>query len=460
MNQHSPDFRRAASRLLASLLVATAAPTLHAGIEFVTLPERDGVQLTIYREVDLTLVRERRTITFKKGENRLEFSWAGTQIDPTSLEILPTGESRGFRVLDSSYPPRVSKTLVWTVEDDRGGPRPVEIAYFTSGVSWSAGYHVVAGEDGRTMRLEGDVTISNQSGEDFEEAAVRLVVGHVNLVESISALANRNEARETSARAFAAPPMPSAPRGMAMMKSRRNAFAEADGGAGLGADELSAAKEIMKQGLADQYLFSIPGTETLKNGWRVRMPSLRAEEVPFELVSKFREDMYGSQVRSFFRIQNAEASKLGKEPLPEGDVQVFRRLPAGRLAWVGRSQTKYIPIGEKVELDLGPDPEVEVRVKTMVEATENYEFDSESDIRGWDEVREYSVELRNARPYPVGLEVWRSAPADQWAVQTGTSFERVDLRTMKVVQKLAPGAASSFDYRITWGSGTRAGLKR
>jgi hypothetical protein len=49
-----------------------------ARINVVTLPERDTVQLTIYNSVDLTLVKETRHLTFRKGLNKLEFSWANT----------------------------------------------------------------------------------------------------------------------------------------------------------------------------------------------------------------------------------------------------------------------------------------------------------------------------------------------------------------------------------------------
>ena len=40
-------------------------------VDLVTLPPRDTVQLTIYNSEDLTLVRETRSITFKKGINRI-----------------------------------------------------------------------------------------------------------------------------------------------------------------------------------------------------------------------------------------------------------------------------------------------------------------------------------------------------------------------------------------------------
>ena len=39
------------------------------------------------------------------------------------------------------------------------------------------------------MKLEGFVRVSNNSGEEYEDAQVRLVVGRINLVEKIAQLA-------------------------------------------------------------------------------------------------------------------------------------------------------------------------------------------------------------------------------------------------------------------------------
>lgn len=55
--------------LWALMLAVLAAPALQAKEELVTLPKRDTVQLTIYNSVDLTLVQETRTLSFKKGNN-------------------------------------------------------------------------------------------------------------------------------------------------------------------------------------------------------------------------------------------------------------------------------------------------------------------------------------------------------------------------------------------------------
>src|SRR5205809_2689575 len=120
--------------------LSLTSPSAHARINVVTLPGRDSVQLTIYNSVDLTLVKETRLLTFTQGLNRLEFSWANTLIDPTSVEFRDVTHADEVDVVDVSFPPRVTNTLEWRLNSDFAGEAQVEIRYFTSGINWSAGY--------------------------------------------------------------------------------------------------------------------------------------------------------------------------------------------------------------------------------------------------------------------------------------------------------------------------------
>src|SRR6266498_2102898 len=132
------------SGFLAALLLA---PTAFARINVVTLPDRSSVQLTIYNSVDLTLVKETRHLTFRKGLNKLEFSWANTLIDPTSVEFKALTHADEVDVLDASFPPRVTNTLEWRINSEFAGDVVVEIRYFTSGISWTADYVCEASKD-------------------------------------------------------------------------------------------------------------------------------------------------------------------------------------------------------------------------------------------------------------------------------------------------------------------------
>jgi len=83
-----------------ALAAAALAVPASAKVDLVTLPKRDTVQLTIYNSADMTLVRESRRLTLQKDVNRLQFSWANTLIDPTSLEMLPKAQAGKIDIAD------------------------------------------------------------------------------------------------------------------------------------------------------------------------------------------------------------------------------------------------------------------------------------------------------------------------------------------------------------------------
>src|SRR5258706_8487399 len=178
-----------APTMLFTLFTLLTLPSAKARINVVTLPGRDSVQLTIYNSADLTLVKETRVLTFRKGMNKLEFSWANTLIDPTSVEFRGLPHADGRDVLDVSFPPRVTNTLEWRIQSEFAGEVRVEIRYFTSGINWAADYVAESNKAEKLMALAGNVRVTNNSGEDYENAQVRLVVGVIHLVEEIAQLA-------------------------------------------------------------------------------------------------------------------------------------------------------------------------------------------------------------------------------------------------------------------------------
>ena len=128
----------AAALLLTLALAVPPAPARN--VDLSTVPRRDTVQLTIYNSEDLTLVRETRTLTFKKGINGLQFSWANTLIDPSSVELRFLTKADKLDLLDTTFPHDKPQMLYWNVVSDFDGDAQVEITYFTSGITWSADY--------------------------------------------------------------------------------------------------------------------------------------------------------------------------------------------------------------------------------------------------------------------------------------------------------------------------------
>ena len=169
--------------------LCAATPAFARNVDLSTVPKRDSVQLTIYNSEDLTLVRETRSVTFKKGANPLQFSWANTLIDPTSVELKFLTSADKLDVLDTTYPHDKPQMLYWNVQSEIDGEATIQITYFTSGITWTADYLLIADKDEKQLSFDGFVRVFNKSGEEYENAQVRLVVGTINLVEKIAQLA-------------------------------------------------------------------------------------------------------------------------------------------------------------------------------------------------------------------------------------------------------------------------------
>ncbi len=426
-------------RLLVLLLLT--AICAHARINVVGLPGRDSVQLTIYNSADLTLVKETRLLTFKKGINRLEFSWANTLIDPTSVEFRALTNADKVEVLDASFPARVTNTLEWRINSEVAGEVKVEIRYFTSGISWSADYVAEADRAEKLMQLAGSVRVNNRSGEDYENAQIRLVVGVIRLVEEIANLSNRGRPQDRNsapAPITTSSFMPSMPRGE-MFDGMAKAAAVAE----------SKPREVVKESLGEYFLYTVEGRDTVANGWSKRMPSFVAKEVPIISYYKYERERWGDSVMRYYKFTNAVPSKLGKEPLPDGNVVAFRTVSDDKLySFVGRTSVKYIPIAETVELELGNDQEVLVKPALMNWEKSDLAFDQNGNVKGWTTRETWKFEVQNSKEIDVVLDIRRNFAGD-WGMATEQKFEKVDATKVKFVLPLKPREALSFTYELT-----------
>ena len=436
--------------------VAMALSPLAAKVDLVTLPERDATQLTIYNTADLTLVRETRTLTLKKGVNRLEFGWAETLIDPTSVQLRAPGHEGEVRLLEVAYPPNIQGSAVWSIESKLDGAVPVEITFFTSGIGWRAFYMGTLSADESAMMLEGYVRVENHSGEDYPNAQTRVIVGKIHMVDQIAELARRT-APYGFPIPFPAPP--GAPMTLAALEDRKKAYGEMARAAGK-AHGAAEQKEIIKEGLSEYFLYTIEGTETIENGWGKRLPSFSTGGIPVKNLYRYEEERFGKDARRFLFFKNDEAHKLGKEPLPDGKVKVYRSLKEdSHLAYTGEVYAKYIPVGEEVELDLGAEREVKIEPVLMEEKTENYVFNANGLIAGWDVVQRWEVKLENNRALPISVEVTRNMPHGFWEIANSKenpgTFEKVDMDSAKYALDMKPNTKAVLAYTVRFFEGER-----
>ncbi|MBN1816417.1 MAG: DUF4139 domain-containing protein [Sedimentisphaerales bacterium] len=440
-------------RLLYIAIGAIFASPLLAKVDLTTLPSRETVQITIYNSADLTLVREARPLTLKNGLNNLQFSWENTLIDPTSLEMFPRAHADAIDIAELVYPPRVKNLGLWNITSEVAGKVPVEITYFTSGLTWRAFYMGTLTPDEKTMQLQGYVRVTNNSGEDYENAQTRLIVGKVHLLDEIAALARRQYP-------YGSPVQPPPPVAMPAPARAPEARARYSVARGIMTEEPALPpKEIQKEGLSEYFLYTIEGTETIPTGWSKRLPSMNVAEIPVVNLYKFDEQRFGRAVVRYLSFKNDQQHKLGETPIPGGLLKVYRNLdPQQHLAYIGQSSFKYIPVDEDVELNLGGVADVVVEPTLMDYQTENFRFNNDRNVTGWDDVQQWKIEVRNTRDLTVKVEVYRHFGTQYWNIknsgETGV-FEKEDLDTIKYTLTLEPQAKQTFQYVLRMHQGTR-----
>jgi len=440
-------------------VILLITPLAQAKVDLVTLPTRDSVQLTIYNSGDLTLARESRALTLRDGNNRLQFSWANTLIDPTSLSMIPLAQADEIDVQDLVFPPRVRNQGVWNIVSRVSGKVPMEITYFTSGLSWRAFYMGTLSPDEKTMQLQGYVRVTNNSGEDYENAQIRLIVGKVHLLDRIAVLAQK-------AYPYGRP-------GGKRYKRRGGVVDEPASREEL-TEELTAVysngrravlakmldkKQIVKEGLSEYFLYTIEGTETIPNNWSKRLPSFEADGILVTNLYKFEQERYGQSVIRFISFKNDKKHNLGVTPIPGGLLKVYRTADEEQhLAYEGQSNFKYIPVDEDVELNLGSVKNVIVEPKLMELRSENYDFDWKGNITGWEEKKTWKIEVKNTRKLPVRLEIKRNIRVKKWDIENKGEcgvYEKEDLDTVKYTLDMAPETKREFKYIVTTYHGTR-----
>jgi hypothetical protein len=468
------------------LAFALAAPA-YAAVDLVTLPRREGTQLTIYNSEDITMVREHRLLTVKPGINRIQFSWANTLIDPTSIDFRILDQQDKVDLVDTTFPAGRNDALQWNIQSQVAGKIAVEIRYFTSGITWSADYVGIANEDETKLQLTGYVRVTNNSGELYDNAQTRLVVGTINLVEKIADLARRPPPGNLRTPAFS-------PDGKAMVTGSRDDLVRAYTWSVESAEPKGEGpKQVVKQGLSEYFLFTIDGREDIGDKEPKRLVALKVAEVPLECFYKLSDRDGGTFFTKFYRFKNLKLldeqgkekklsamENLGLSPLPDGTVRLFSEYQTKDLAYVGGTATKYVPIGDRVEVNVGRDQDITIarrlkdqKITNVVARQYKKRLDNTYvqyyDLVDYDETFYYEEEIVSGKPAKTELErrfdanvvLW--APNDQpkdWNSDEAGAYvdlhavagkvEKVDQNHVKYFLDLKPGEKQFVKYSVTY----------
>ena len=314
----------------------------------------------------------------------------------------------------------------------------------------------------KALKLEGFVRVTNNSGEEYEDAHVRLVVGTINLVEKIAQLAHV--------------PMTDVDRLGRVEKEELRVETASRALGGRAINEPSSQpreRQITKEGLSEYFIFSIEGTETIPNGWSKRMRSLEADAVPVKIQYRYRPAEYGDHLVRMYLLTNDKASKLGDSPLPDGAVRIFRDNGRGGLSYLVTQSVKYIPIGDKIELNLGVDPNVifeliKLRISRdnlwmKLNGVEVYQpigqpglrFEQNATVAGWDEHQVFTQRIRNYTAVPIEVEVRRQFPGDI-TFRSTLKPTLYDYQTAQFTGTVDAGKKADFPFELVHREGHNA----
>jgi hypothetical protein len=368
----------------------------------------------------------------------------------------------------------------------------VEIRYFTSGITWAADYVGVANEDETKLNVTGYVRVFNNSGELYDNAQTRLVVGTINLVEKIADLARRPPpGRPVPVEPAAPPPRPV----LAPAAAKGDAFGEAVLEAEEAAKKPEDAKAVVKQGLSEYFLFTIEGREDIKDKEPKRLVALKVAEVPLECLYKLTDRQGGQQFTKFYRFKNVKLldengkekklsamENLGLSPLPNGMVRLFSEYRNKDLAYVGGTETKYVPIADRVEVNVGPDKDITIHRRLKDQKIGNVvvrqykrrlddTFVLYYDLTDYDETHYFEEEIVSGKPVVAKVELERQFAANVlvwgpdgepkgWNSNEPGAYvdmrtipgrvERVDQNHVKYFLDLPPGKKQLVTYSVTY----------
>lgn len=295
------------------------------------------------------------------------------------------------RLVFDGLPPglRASPTLLATVQSGSAQTLPLKLSYITGGLGWQADYVASLAPDDKSLDLNVWITLTNTSGIDYKDAALRLVAGTVNVVSQRV----RRRVAKGAMEVAAAPPR--------------------DGGGGV-----SGAK------FADYHVFTVNRPVTILDRQTKQITLMKAAAVPvrkeFRVVSGASARRQGGvqkpPVNIYIEFENEKKSKLGT-PLPAGVVRVYKAAAKAESLFVGEDRIGHTPEGRKVRLRLGQTFDITAERKQTDYSAKGF-VKSGPGKRGFE--AEYEIELKNAGKNPVEVLVVERIPGD-WRILDETS---------------------------------------
>lgn len=285
--------------------------------------------------------------------------------------------------IDASYPGRivfnrlpaqlrVKPTLVMDIAANQEGKQDLTLNYLTRGLSWDASYVAEIANDNKEMTLNGWVSLTNNSGMDYQNAHMQVVAGDVHIERYQVKRAKRID----------------------------------ESGMMVGA--VMKAAPMNEENIADYHLYTLPRTTDILNNQTKQVSLLSAEHVGIK-----KEYIFDNQLRPYGDIKNVKPNikinlKNTKEnhlgiALPRGIVRLYQADKKGDLIFVGEDRINHVGNLEEVTLNMGTAFDISANAK-MIKNSERQEPITQNRVKHISE-KTYEVTFKNGTTNPVIVKV-------------------------------------------------------
>ena len=312
--------------------------------------------------------------------------------------------------LPSGMVPKPS--LLWKLNSQKAGEHSSEIAYQTKSMDWHCDYVAIVNEEENEASLNGWVTINNNSGATYGNAAIKLLAGDINQIGPQGPDADYFTDKPILQAGFATPP-------------------------------------FQESSFSEYHLYTLNGRTDLKDKESKQMSLFNADKIlttkkyvfdsqTAELAST--RDNSEEQVRKVatkLEIQNKKDNQLGM-PLPKGRVRIFKKDKDGALQLIGEDEIDHTPSDEKLRLLIGNSFDlVALRKQTSQTAVSNKH------------VREsYEIVLRNHKKIDATITCVEHANGDCKIINSSLPFVKKSAKVFEFTVPVSAGEEAKLTYTI------------
>ncbi|MBE7484335.1 MAG: DUF4139 domain-containing protein [Polyangiaceae bacterium] len=300
-------------------------------------------------------------------------------------------------------------SLVWLLGSKRAQQR-VEVSYLSQNLNWVADYVMVVGADDKVGDLNGWVTLTNQSGTDYENAELKLVAGDVQRVM---------------------PPASPAP----------GYYAQAEASS-------RPREQFKEEGFFEYHLYTLQRPTTLLDKEQKQVTLLEGHDIGIDKklifwgAEYYYRGNYGQVVSNqkvgvYIDIKNSEKNHLGM-PLPKGTVRVYKADKSGAKQFIGEDRIDHTPRDEEIRIKMGEAFDV-VGDRKQMEWNAIGSCTSES---------AFEIELRNHKDTAEKVEIYEPIGGDWEMVQSSHPHEKKDAHTFTFTVDVPSRGKTKVTYRV------------